>query len=255
MHCAPGGQTGANIDDSASYPWLFQSAPHQAEFIAIWTRIARHYSDNPTILGYDLLNEPLPAVDSLAPLHPLLEPLYKRATAAVRSVDPNHVIILGGANWDGDFTVFGPPFDKNVMYTFHKYSMPSKVDAIQPFLAFRDKYNVPLWLGESGENTDDWVQDFRVLLEKNQISWAFWPYKKMESGSSPVTFSAPPQWQKITYYAAHGWAVDVRHSVLKERPSPSDIQAAFDGLLQNIQFAHSKPNPGYIKALGLTVPQ
>ncbi|MDR3734377.1 MAG: glycoside hydrolase family 5 protein [Acidobacteriaceae bacterium] len=254
MHCAPGGQTGANIDDSASYPWIYESKPSQAEFLSIWTRIARHYRTNRTILGYDLLNEPIPAVDTLAPLHSLLEPLYKRATAAVRTVDPNHVIILGGANWDSDFTVFGPPFDKNVMYTFHKYWMPSKTDAIQPFLDFRDKYNVPLWLGESGENTDEWVQDFRQLLEKNQINWAFWPYKKMESGSSPVTFSAPPQWDKITYFAAHGWATDVKHSALRERPTPAEIHAAFDGLLQNIQFTHSKPNPGYLKALGLTTP-
>ncbi len=254
MHCAPGGQTGANIDDSANYPWLFQSQPSQAEFLDIWTRIAAHYSTNPTILGYDLLNEPLPAIATLAPLHSLLEPLYKRATAAVRTVDPNHVIILGGANWDGDFTVFGPPFDKNVMYTFHKYWMPSKKEAIQPYLDFREKYNVPLWLGESGENTDEWVQDFRELLEKDHIDWAFWPYKKMDSGSSPVTFAAPPQWEKITYYASHGWAKDEKHSVLKERPTPEEIQAAFDGLLHNIQFAHSKPNPGYLKALGLTAP-
>jgi hypothetical protein len=255
MHCAPGGQTGANIDDSSGYPWLFESPSSQAEFLAIWTRIARHYRSNRTVLGYDLLNEPLPHQPALAPLHSLLEPLYKRATKAVRTVDRNHVIILGGANWDSDFTVFGPPFDSNVLYTFHKYNMQSKAEAIQPFLDFRDRYNVPIWLSESGENTDSWVQDFRELLEKNQVNWTFWPYKKMASGSSPMTFAAPPQWDKITYFAAHGWAKDVAHSVLKERPNPDDIKTAFDGLLNNIQFSQSKPNPGYIGALGLTVPQ
>ncbi len=55
MHAAPGGQTGDNIDDSYGYPWLFESSESQALFCAIWKRIAEHYADEPTVLGYDLL--------------------------------------------------------------------------------------------------------------------------------------------------------------------------------------------------------
>ena len=36
MHDAPGGQTGANIDDSYGYPWLFESEAAQALFCDIW---------------------------------------------------------------------------------------------------------------------------------------------------------------------------------------------------------------------------
>jgi endoglucanase len=256
MHCAPGGQTGSNIDDSDNYPWLYQSPASQKQLIEIWTRIAAHYSKNTTVLGYDLLNEPIPAIPTLAPLHGLLEPIYKRVTASIRTVDKKHVIILEGANWATDFTIFGPPFDKNVMYSLHKYWMPVKVEAIQPFLDYRDKYNVPLWLGESGENEDAWVQDFRELLEQNDISWAFWPYKKMGSKASPMTFEPPPHWDEIVAYAAHAWITDGKeHSPLRDRPSDADIQAAFDGLLKNIQFSQSSPNPGYLNALGLSVPK
>ncbi len=60
LHAAPGGQTGTNIDDSDGYPWLYDSPQEQAHLIAIWQRLARHYKDNPTVLGYDLLNEPIP---------------------------------------------------------------------------------------------------------------------------------------------------------------------------------------------------
>src|SRR3954468_22608619 len=35
LHAAPGGQTGANIDDSAGYPWLYQSPKEQAHLLAI----------------------------------------------------------------------------------------------------------------------------------------------------------------------------------------------------------------------------
>ncbi len=60
MHAAPGGQTGANIDDSWGYPWLYDSPEAQQQTIAIWKRIAAHYRDSQTVLGYDLLNEPIP---------------------------------------------------------------------------------------------------------------------------------------------------------------------------------------------------
>ena len=154
LHAAPGAQTGANIDDSNGYPWLYDSPSEQAHLVAIWQRLARHYKDNSTVLGYDLLNEPIPNYPGLEPLNVKLEPVYKKLTAAVRQIDTHHILFLGGAQWDTNFDVFGPPFDNNTAYTFHKYWMPPQEEAIKPFLDFRDRYNVPIWLGESGENTD-----------------------------------------------------------------------------------------------------
>ena len=250
MHDAPGGQTGANIDDSDNYPWLYESPSAQQQTLEIWTRIAKHYRNDKTVLGYDLLNEPIPGIPTLAHLKPMLEPMFKKIVAAVRTVDKNHVVIITGANWDGDFSVLGAPFDSNAMYTFHKYGIPGdKQQAIRSFVAFREKYNVPLWLGESGENQDAWVADYREVLEKNDIGWAFWPYKKMESGSCEVTFAKPPHWDEIVDYAAHAWMIDEKHSPLRARPSDDVIHAAFDGLLTNIRFENEKVNAGYVKAL------
>jgi endoglucanase len=59
MHDAPGGQTGDNIDDSYGYPWLFENVNDQALYCSIWGRIAKHYAKETTIIGYDLLNEPI----------------------------------------------------------------------------------------------------------------------------------------------------------------------------------------------------
>ena len=191
MHCAPGGQTGANIDDSWGYPWLYESAADQQLTIDIWKRIAEHYRNNPTVLGYDLLNEPIPHFPQLQQYNKALEPVYKRVTEGIRQVDTHHVIILGGAQWDTNFTVFGPPFDKNVMYTFHKYWMPPIQDSVQSYVDFREKYNVPIWLGESGENTDAWIHDFATVLNKNDIGWAFWTYKRMDATASIVSFPKP----------------------------------------------------------------
>lgn len=250
MHCAPGGQTGSNIDDSWGYPWLYEDPVSQEKAASIWKQIAEHYRNNRTVLGYDLLNEPIPHYPKLRQYNPKLEPIYRKLVAAIRSVDPNHVVILEGAQWDTNFTVFGPPFDRNVMYEFHKYWMKPVQGEIQEYIDFRDRYNVPIWMGESGENTDEWITTFRELLDKNEISWTFWPYKKMDATSSPVTFSRPVHWDEIVTYAArHGWMGDTEKSI-EVRPSLEDCHEAFADLLMKIRFDNEKVNSGYLKALG-----
>ena len=252
MHAAPGGQTGTNIDNSWGYPWLFESPESQQEAIDIWKRIAGHYRDSPTVLGYDLLNEPIPPFPALQIYNSRLEPLYRRIVAGVRQVDKHHVVILGGAQWDTNFNVFGPPFDSNVMYTFHKYWMPPEQPAIQAYVDFRDKYRVPIWLGESGENNDTWVSQFRQLLEKNNIGWCFWPYKKMQATSAPVTFKRPRYWDEIVAFAqARGGLGDAEKQIAR-RPPMDHIRAAFADLLENIRFESCTRNDGHLKALGLT---
>ncbi len=107
MHCAPGGQTGDNIDDSYGYPFLMESEESQNETAMIWKRIAEKFKDEPYVLGYNLLNEPIATYFDAEKLNPQLEPLYKKITNAIREVDRNHIIIIGGAQWDGNFSVFG----------------------------------------------------------------------------------------------------------------------------------------------------
>ena len=261
MHMAPGGQTGTNIDDSYGYPWLYDSPADQQELIAIWRRIADHYHDEPTVLGYDLLNEPIPHYPQLQKYNSQLEPLYKRIAAAIREVDTHHVLILGGARWDTDFSVFGPPFDKNVMYQFHLYRFgkPWKEEDvagdIAQYIKFRDTYaHAPIWLGESGENNDDWVRGFRMLLEKNHIGWCFWPYKKVDATSSIVSIAKPDQWDEIVKYSSERRGVGNTEKQLEMRPSPEIAAAALNQLLENAKVAKCRVNTGYIEALGLKVP-
>jgi hypothetical protein len=251
MHCAPGGQTGANIDDSWGYPWIYDDPRAQQLAISIWKRIAAHYRDSETVLGYDLLNEPIPHFPELKKYNSQLEPLYRRIVAAIREVDKNHIVILGGAQWDTNFSVFSPPFDTNVMYTFHKYWMPPEQKAIQEYVDFRDKYHVPIWMSESGENTDEWITQYRELLDKNLIPWAFWPHKKMDSPRSVVSFARPIYWDEIVAYAKLPGNTGATEKRIAARPPQEHINAAFAELLDNIQFSKCRVNQGYLKALGL----
>lgn len=252
MHCAPGGQTGTNIDDSWGYPWLYSSSEAQDQAVSIWKRIAQRYSSEPIVLGYDLLNEPIPHYPQLQQFNKDLEPMYRKLAAAIRSVDKNHVLIPGGAQWDTNFTVFGPPFDANMMYTFHLYwTKTTDTPVIQKYLDFRAKYNVPVWLGESGENKDEWVDGFRKTLEANQVGWAFWTYKRMDATASVVTFDRPAHWDEIVTYAK--LAVGTGNAEKRDvaRPSQADIDEAFAGLLKKIQPDQRTVNASYVQALGM----
>jgi aryl-phospho-beta-D-glucosidase BglC (GH1 family) len=249
MHAAPGGQTGDNIDDSWGYPFLFESNYSQNLIVNIWRKLAMRYRNEPTVIGFDLLNEPIAHFFDTASLNPKLEPLYRRIVAGIREVNRNQLIFLGGAQWDTNFKIFGPPFDRKVVYTFHKYWMEVNTGAIQEYLDFRNKHNVPVWMGESGENTDEWISSFRMLLERNNIGWCFWPYKKLDATTCVVSINRPAEWDTII-----GFAEGPRNTfeeMRKHRPPREKVQKALNDYLERIKFANCRINQGYLKALGL----
>ncbi|HEY0433972.1 MAG TPA: cellulase family glycosylhydrolase [Chitinophagaceae bacterium] len=249
MHCAPGGQTGDNIDDSYGYPFLFDSEACQRLVVSIWQNIARHFAHNPVVMGYDLLNEPIPPFFDTSHFNPKLEPLYKRITAAIRQVDKKHMIFLGGAQWDSNFGVFGTPFDDNLVYTFHKYWTPATQKVIQPYLDFRDRYNVPVYCGETGENTDQWIDSFRQVLDANNVGWHFWPYKKMNNSRCFVTFERPAEYGVIAAYA--DTARGTFHVIQQLRPkNMDDARKALKAFLANCRFTACHVNEGYVRSLG-----
>lgn len=253
MHCAPGGQTGDNIDDGDGFPFLFKSAANRKQTADIWKRIADHYKNESIILGYDLLNEPIAHYFDVNDLNPHLEPVYKEITAAIRTVDKNHILFLGGAQWDSNFKIFGKPFDSKLVYTFHKYWTDPTQQVIQEYIDFRDKYNVPIYVGETGENKDEWVRAFRIVCEKNNIGWHFWPYKKLDNTAGFMSFNVPAGYEEIIDYT------EKPRSSFEEirKAAPADrekIKRALYAFLENSEFANCIPQRGYIEALGLKVP-
>lgn len=250
MHCAPDGQTGDNIDDSYGYPFLFESPEAQDLTAKIWGKLAAKYADEEIIIGYDLLNEPIPHFFDKNYFNPKLEPFYKMLVAEVRKYDKNHLCFLGGAQWDSNFEVFGKPFDDKLVYTFHKYWTDPTKEVIQDYIDFSTKYNVPLWMGESGENTNDWIEKFRIVLEENNIGWCFWPYKKLDSERNIVSANQPFDYQLIIDFAAADRSD--YEKIRNSRPSSDKIKNIFTSYLNNIKLSNCKINTGYLQALGLS---
>ena len=228
MHGALGGQTGQNIDDCEhDQPELFQNTACQDALVAHWTQLALRYRDEEMVVGYDLLNEPLP--NFFSQYNHLLMPLYRRLAAAIRAVDINHLLVVEGLHWATDFSLFDEleerPLDGNMMLQFHKYWSEPDVESIRRFMDCAARLNLPLFEGESGENNLDWYAAAFPMYERHGISWSFWSYKKMGCDNSPVSFAEPEGWDGIQACTSGG-------SV-----PAAEATRIFDALLANIQAA------------------
>jgi endoglucanase len=209
LHAAPGGQgNDLNISDrDASKPSLWENEENRKKTIALWSKLAQRYANEPWIGGYDIINEPNWGFEDLTndknglkekknePLRTLMIDI----TRAIRQVDRNHLIIIEGNGWGNNYNGILPTWDNNMVLSFHKYWNYNNQSSIQHILDTRDKYNVPVWLGETGENSNVWFTEAIHLFESNNIGWSWWPLKKM-GNNNPMQVLSNTGYDKILDY-------------------------------------------------------
>ena len=198
LHAAPGGQgyDKAISDYDDSKPSLWESAQNRSKTVALWRKLAERYANEPWVGGYDLLNE----TNWNLPNNQALRQLYRDITTAIREVDSKHIIFIEGNWFANDFTNLTPAWDTNMAYSFHKYWTTNKQSDIQWMLNIRNQYNVPLWCGESGENSNAWFTEAIQLFESHNIGWSWWPLKKIESISCPASIKKTDDYQTLLNY-------------------------------------------------------
>jgi len=250
MHAAPGGQ-GNDLpiaDRDPSKPSLWESAANREKMVALWQKLAERYVAESWVGGYDIINEPnwgfagdtsdLHGIKEMgnAPLRQLMVDI----TSAIRTVDKRHIIIIEGNGWGNNYRGIFPVWDNNMVLSFHKYWNPNTEDAIRGSLSLREKYNIPLWLGESGENSDQWYHDAVRLAESHDIGWSWWPLKKIGT-NQPLEVIMPPSFQKLVDY----W--------VKNGPKPTEQEAeeGLDALLENIRLEKNVVHRDVLDALFL----
>ncbi len=247
LHAAPGGQgNDLNISDrDPAKPSLWDSESNQQKTIALWRKLAERYANEPWIGGYDIINEPNwgfeDPKDTRGTSEKKNEPLRKLMvdiTKAIREVDTKHIVIIEGNGFGNNYRGVLPVWDNNMVLSFHKYGNFNTTDAIRGFLNLREQHNVPIWLGESGENSNTWFAEAIHLAESNDIGWAWWQNKKMGL-NNPLEIKVPEGYQQLlNYWAGKG-------------PKPSEAEAwkTLQQFLENLKIKNNIPHPDVVDAM------
>ena len=237
LHAAPGGQ-GYNADISdydPSKPSLWENIFNQNKTVELWRRIASRYKNEEWIAGYDLINEPNWDI----PGGVLLRELYERITEAIRSEGDNHILFIEGNWFANDFTGLTPPWDDNFVYSPHKYWSPVDQGYLDWMLPLRDSLNVPLFVGETGENSNFWYRDAVKVFEENGIGWAWWPLKRIGAIQPPLSINYNDKYKKIVDYWNGG----------NEIPTKEDAIEGLRQLTEDIKLENSVYHKDVIDAL------
>ena len=202
--------------------------------VDLWAEIAARYADEPAIIGYELINEP---VLPYGIHYPELRDLLMQITAAIRAVDTNHILFVEGNYFAGTFEGLVPPWDENLVLCFHRYWEPTTYASIQYFVETAALHNLPVCMTESGENSNPWFHEFVGLLEANNIGWCWWGYKKVDLISSAFSASITPDYQYV---------------IDNFRDSPIDAARAKKGLMEcaaKLATAQCAFDPGWFDSL------
>ncbi|MDD4589896.1 MAG: cellulase family glycosylhydrolase [Parabacteroides sp.] len=188
LHGAPGGhsdgyQTGGHLGSNE----LWTNPVYQEWTVRIWQTIAGRYKEEPAVLGYDLLNEPVASKESGMTIVDMYDRLYQ----VVRAIDPDHIILMG-AFYSFDFLC--DPAEKgwtNVVYQTHPYGadMRDNHEVQKGFMEgqlaymkkYRDTWNLPVYAGEYNLwlHFDLWETWMNELTKENMM-WSSWTYKNIE---------------------------------------------------------------------------
>ncbi len=248
LHATPGGQGNDNAisDRDPSKPSLWESKANQEKMIALWRKLAERYANEPMVAAYDIINEPNWGFESTddkngckEKTNKPLRDLMVNITKAIREVDNKHIVIAEGNCWGNNYQGVMPAWDNNLVLSFHKYWNNNNDAELGGILKLRSENNIPVWLGESGENSNLWFADAIRLVESHGIGWAFWPLKKIGFNNPLQVQPNEAYWPVLNYFKGQG-----------ERPNKEDATKALLQLAQHdIRFENNLYHPDVIDAM------
>ena len=228
LHTSPGAQNPDwHSDNSYGVPLFWEYQALRRQVTQLWKAIASRYSEEPYLMGYDLLNEPAMAK------WPMLNEFYEETIAAIREVDQNHVIILEGDHFSMDFSGLKHFDDKQLALGFHYYPTVWYPDLLDPnmdrtlrkqqiadgldhLLNIRDQFNCPAFCGEFGygidcgepEFTRNLLEDTLDLMEEREMDWVLWCYKDAHF-MSMIAPKESSRWMIFAREIEAEWSQDV----------------------------------------------
>ncbi|HLL65798.1 MAG TPA: cellulase family glycosylhydrolase [Micromonosporaceae bacterium] len=166
---------------------------HQAQSVAFFTDLARRYGHLPNVI-WEPYNEPLQVSWT-----GVLKPYHQAVVNAIRSVDPDNIIVLGTPTWSQnvDQAAASPVSGTNLMYTLHFYSC-SHTAWLRTRADAAIRAGLALFVTEWGASHADGGLDGRVCLPEaqawvdwmraNGVSWTAW---KLVPGSDSTNLLNP----------------------------------------------------------------
>ena len=222
LHAAWGAQNHDWHSDSLGQALLWKKKTFQHRTLQLWEFLADRYKDEPTVAGYDLLNEAV--LDDSK----LLNAFYKQLIKTIRSVDRNHILFVEGNRWAQDLECLEDFPDDNLALSIHTYppleftfnfiphlQYPLKTKTgcwrkedmrklISGYAALAKKKSRPVYVGEFGVNyreglygEDQWVKDTVSCFEEFGFSWTYWTYKAIKNNVFPdgiFSYTENPPW-------------------------------------------------------------
>jgi hypothetical protein len=138
LHSAPGCQASDwNAESAHGEVFLWDDAHAQARVANLWREIARRYRNEPTVMAYEVLNEP---VTSFPHQVARMNAFHHQCIAAIREVDARHIIVINGDKHATDLAALDAATftDPQVMAAGHYYFFTTPLQQIMEFPCTKD---------------------------------------------------------------------------------------------------------------------
>ncbi len=193
LHGAFGSQNGQDhsgqIIDKKNDVTFYRNSELKRLTLNLWREVALHYKNNPAIAGYDILNEPGEKAEKTTNYH---FDFYNQIYKTIRSVDPDHIIIMESCWSPSDLPNPKKYNWKNVVYEYHHYVWSAEKNINGQIIATKNlinsiksaNYNVPSYIGEFTffELNDAWKKMLE-LFNLNGYHYTSWSFKSNFKGS------------------------------------------------------------------------
>ena len=184
MQAPPGGFQGPGSNTG-----FWSNQAYKDRLKALWVEFARRYRNEPTIVAYDLLNEPCPPKDAD------WQAYAKSVVSAVRAVDPNHLMIVE-QSFAGDARPFLVP-DANILYEFHTYDPWEYASQLSPKYGrgFYGTYPDPLVSLPPSSYTKTYVTN--APIPTGTTGWTWYTGQPVKITDATV-YAAAPLFQSVS---------------------------------------------------------
>ena len=212
LHAASGSQNCDWHADSSGKALLWEDKENQQRTIALWEAIVDRFKDRSSLIGYDILNEP---VLDQRPVT-ILKKFYKQLVNRIRKIDKRSIIFLEGDDWAQRINFLKDLINDNISLSIHVYQpinytfnlspflrFPGNIDGsiwdearimkhLEPYYNFSRKNKVKIFVGEFGINWRGggfgeikWLEAILKAFNSFNFDYTYWTHKAIANNVFP----------------------------------------------------------------------